>query len=203
MGRHAPQRSRRAGRIQAVVATSIVSLMAAARHAPLPAFSNPAFSRSGIEGRYYSGNLVGAMDAQVGAFREALTQQPVGVFVGAALPSRRRQSRRPKPLFHRADSLPKNARHHPAHAARLSLTPFCAKNQGPDSVVIDTRGLTVRTTKVDKAEKWRRCTEALGLWALWGLGGSQGDHAPLRGKPASRRSSVWVSAVIGARLQLA
>jgi len=38
--------------------------------------------------------------------------------------SRRRQSRRPKSPFHRADSLSKIARHHPSHAARLSLTPY-------------------------------------------------------------------------------
>ncbi|ESY77857.1 hypothetical protein X739_32565 [Mesorhizobium sp. LNHC220B00] len=34
----------------------------------------------------HGGDLVGAVNAQVGAFREVLTQQPVGVLIGAALP---------------------------------------------------------------------------------------------------------------------
>lgn len=41
---------------------------------------------TGIESSCHGGNLVGAMDAQVGAFREVLTQQPIGILVGAALP---------------------------------------------------------------------------------------------------------------------
>src|SRR5437588_12869661 len=43
-------------------------------------------SRSGIEGGRDRGDLVGAVDAEVGAFREVLTQQPIGVLVSAALP---------------------------------------------------------------------------------------------------------------------
>src|SRR6476659_9042222 len=43
-------------------------------------------SRSGIEGRRNGGDLIGAVDAEVGAFREVLTQQPIGVLVSAALP---------------------------------------------------------------------------------------------------------------------
>ena len=41
-------------------------------------------SRSGVERRGHGRELVRAVDAQVGAFREVLPQQPVGVLVRAA-----------------------------------------------------------------------------------------------------------------------
>lgn len=43
-------------------------------------------SRSEIEVCCHGGDLVGAVDAQVCAFREVLAQQPVGVLVSATLP---------------------------------------------------------------------------------------------------------------------
>src|SRR3981081_3979107 len=43
-------------------------------------------SGSGIEGSGHCGDLLGAVHAQIGTFREVLAQQPVGVLVGAALP---------------------------------------------------------------------------------------------------------------------
>ena len=43
-------------------------------------------SRPGVEGGRHGGDLLGAVHAQIGAFREVLPQQSVGVLVGAALP---------------------------------------------------------------------------------------------------------------------
>lgn len=43
-------------------------------------------SRPGIESGGHGGDLVGAVHAQIGSFREVLTQQSIGVLVGAALP---------------------------------------------------------------------------------------------------------------------
>lgn len=49
-------------------------------------FPSQRLSRSGVEGGSNGGDLVNARDAQVCAFREVLTQQPVSVLVSAALP---------------------------------------------------------------------------------------------------------------------
>lgn len=49
-------------------------------------FPTQCLSRSGIEGRRHSGYLVGAVDAQVRAFREVLPRQTVGVLASATLP---------------------------------------------------------------------------------------------------------------------
>jgi hypothetical protein len=43
-------------------------------------------SRPCIEGGCHGGDLLGAVHTQIGAFREVLTQQSVGVLVGATLP---------------------------------------------------------------------------------------------------------------------
>ena len=43
-------------------------------------------SGSGVEGRGHGGDLLGAVHAEIGAFRKVLSQQSVGVLVGAALP---------------------------------------------------------------------------------------------------------------------
>ena len=43
-------------------------------------------SRPGVEGGRDRGDLLGAVEAQIGALREVLAQQSVGVLVGAALP---------------------------------------------------------------------------------------------------------------------
>jgi len=44
------------------------------------------FTRPGIEGGRHGSNLLGAVHAQIRAFREVRAQQPVGIFVGATLP---------------------------------------------------------------------------------------------------------------------
>jgi hypothetical protein len=49
----------------------------------------------------------------------------------------RRQSRRPKSPFHRADSLSKIARPHPSHAATLSQSQFCTPIHMPDGFIVD------------------------------------------------------------------
>ena len=43
-------------------------------------------SRPCVEGGCHGGDLLGAVRTQIGAFREVLTQQSVGVLVGATLP---------------------------------------------------------------------------------------------------------------------
>src|SRR5882757_7296620 len=49
-------------------------------------FPSQCLSRSGIEGCCHCGYLISVVDAQICAFREVLSEQPVGVLVGAALP---------------------------------------------------------------------------------------------------------------------
>src|SRR5690242_1073728 len=49
-------------------------------------FPSQCLSRSGIESCCYRGYLISVVDAQVCAFREVLSEQPVGVLVRAALP---------------------------------------------------------------------------------------------------------------------
>src|ERR1700753_1297626 len=49
-------------------------------------FPSQCLSRSPIESRCHRGYLIGVVDAQVCALREVLSQQPVGVLVGTALP---------------------------------------------------------------------------------------------------------------------
>src|SRR5207342_1915873 len=49
-------------------------------------FPTQRLSRPGVEGGGHGGDLLGAVHAQIGAFREVLTQQSIGVLVSAALP---------------------------------------------------------------------------------------------------------------------
>ncbi len=64
----------------------LFSPMTATRQAPRLAFSSQGLSRSAVESLGHRGYLIGAIDAQVFAFREVLPQQSVGVLVRAALP---------------------------------------------------------------------------------------------------------------------
>jgi hypothetical protein len=60
--------------------------MIATRQALSLGFYIPVSSRSGIASCCHCGYLISVVDAQIRAFREVLSEQPVGVLVRAALP---------------------------------------------------------------------------------------------------------------------
>src|SRR5215475_12797401 len=70
---------------QTVVATSIFFTPVSSSSSASAGVSQ-CLSRSGVESRSDCGYLIRVIDAQIGALREVLSQQPVGVLVRAALP---------------------------------------------------------------------------------------------------------------------